>query len=404
MPIRASEFPSRQSDHKNLSILLSTGEVSGDLIGADLAVALQKENPAVYMWGLGGGRMALAGVDILYNSNRMGATGITEPLMTAPDVIKSFKILRSRVSEHRPQAAVLIGYDVFNLVLGRWLRSKKIPTINYFPPQIWLWKSCAGIIARSYDYILTSFVAEDAVYRGAGAKTTFVGHYLRDQVEPVCPRDQKAAKRLLGLEDKNRVVGIFPGSRSHELDLLLPVLLEVVHLILANDPKTGFVLPIADACLESLVMQRTRAAGLDHVIRLSYDSRKALRACDLAVLCSGTVTLEAALMGIPMIVLYRVSPASWITVDLIDRLGLIESKTVGIPNLLAGRHIVPEFIQSGISPSRVAGEAWRMLEEPSRQIRIKKHLARVCSTLGQKGASEKAAHFIVKKATQKPRN
>jgi lipid-A-disaccharide synthase len=386
---------------RNIKIFLSTGEVSGDLIGAGLAEALRDAYPNISLWGVGGRRMEEAGVAVLYKTNRMGSVGISEPIVILPDVLRSFKSIRSYVWRSKPDVAVLIGNDVFNLVLSRWLRARKVVTVSYFPPQIWLWKGIAAFIARSYDWILTSFLKEDLTYREAGGQTAFVGHYLRDRIESVYPRQREEARKTLGLGNGKCVVGLLPGSRRHELDRMNPILLDVARQILHRDPHAEFVLPVADRCFEMGIKYQIERAGLNRCIHLNNDSRTAMPACDLVILCSGTVTLEAALMGLPMIILYQVSLSTWITVNLLEMTGLIESKTVGIPNLLAGRKIVPEFIQSDVLPKAVADEAWAILQDSGRQARMKKDLASVCSELGERGGVERAAHLILERAIER---
>ncbi|MCF8145023.1 MAG: lipid-A-disaccharide synthase [Deltaproteobacteria bacterium] len=388
---------------RNIKIFLSAGEVSGDLIGASLTSALQDVCPGVSIWGIGGTRMEKAGVSILYKTNHMGAVGISEPMVTIPHVFRSFNRIRSYVAESRPDVAVLIGYDFFNLVLSRWLRTKKVLTVSYFPPQIWIWKGIAAIIARSYDWILTSFEKEELTYHEAGGQTAFVGHYLRDRIETIYPTQRDEARKSLGLGNGRCVVGLLPGSRRHELERMTPVLLDVARHILSRDSDAEFVIPIADTCFEMGLKYQIRKAGLNRCIHLSNDSRTAMPACDMVILCSGTATLEAALMGLPMIILYQVSLSTWITVDLLEMTGLIESKTVGLPNLLAGKKIVPEFIQSEVVPAEVANEAWDILQDSARQDRMKQALASVCSALGEKGGIERAARLILERAIQRRR-
>jgi len=388
---------------QNIRIFLSAGEVSGDLIGADLAGALRDAHPNISLWGVGGVRMEKAGVTILCSTNHMGAVGISEAMVTIPHVFRSFNRIRSYVLASKPDVAVLIGYDVFHLVLSRWLRARKVLTISYFPPQIWIWKGIASTIARSYDWILTSFEKEELTYREAGGQTAFVGHYLRDRIETISPTQREKARKSLGLVNGSYVVGLLPGSRRHELDRLTPVLLDVARRILLRDPHAEFVLPIADRCFETGIKYQIRKAGLNGCVHLSNESRTAMPACDLVILCSGTVTLEAALMGLPMIILYQVSLSTWIAVNLLEMTGLIPSKTVGIPNLLAGRKIVPEFIQSEVVPTEIAYEAWAILQDSGRQARMKKDLHSVCSELGEKGGVERAARLILERAIQKHR-
>lgn len=380
-------------------IFLSAGEVSGDLIGAGLAEAIQTTHPNVVLSGVGGIRMEQAGVRVFFKNNHLGTVGIGEAFDTIPEILGSFKQIRRHVLRTQPDLAVLIGNDVFHLALSRWLRTKNIATISYFPPNVWLWRGIAGIIARSYDCILTSFRQEDAVYKKAGADTVFVGHYLRDQIDTIDSERRRSARISLGIISEIQLVSLLPGSRLHELKRLMPVFLETVSEMIRMDPLIRFVLPIADPYFEKTIQTWIHQAGLETYIRVTYDSRKAMSASDLAICCSGTATLEATLMGLPMIILYRVSRSSWLAVRILDATGLIESKTAGLPNLLAGQRIVPEMIQSDLESVPLAREAMAILRDPGRQALIKANFRELKSQLGEKGGVARAAEVIFKKAT-----
>lgn len=388
----------QENSDPRVRIFLSAGEVSGDLIGADLAGVIQATHPTVVLSGVGGTRMEQAGVRVFFKNNHLGTVGIGEAFDTIPEILNSFRHIRRHVLRTKPDLAVLIGNDVFHLVLSRWLRTKNIATISYFPPNVWLWRGIAGIIARSYDCMLTSFLQEDHVYENAGANTVFVGHYLRDQIDAISPERRRAARLSLGINDETQLVSLLPGSRLHELKRLMPVFLETVSEIIRIDPLIRFVLPIADPYFESTIQASIHQAGLETCIRLTYNSREAMSASDLAISCSGTATLEATLMGLPMIILYRLSRSSWLAARILDATGLVESKTVGLPNLLAGKRIVPEMIQSEVDPLRLAHEAMAILRNPARQAFMKASFHELKSQLGEKGGVARAAEVIFKKA------
>ncbi len=395
-------YRQENSDPK-VRIFLSAGEVSGDLIGADLARAIQATHPNVVLSGVGGTRMEQAGVRVFFKNNHLGTVGIGEAFDTIPEILNSFKHIRRHVLKTKPDLAVLIGNDVFHLVLSRWFRARNIATISYFPPQVWLWRGIAGVIARSYDWILTSFRQEDAVYKKAGARTVFVGHYLRDQIDTISPKGRQAARHSLGVGMRSRLVGLLPGSRLHELERLMPVFLDTVREMIRTDPSIRFVLPIADPYFEKIIQDWIRQASLETCIRLTYNSREAMSASDLVILCSGTATLEAALMALPMIILYRVSRSSWLTVRILDATGLIESKTVGLPNLLAGQRIVPKMIQSEVDPVRLAHEAMTILRNQARQALMQADCRALKGQLGEKGGVARAAEVIFEKAVHEHR-
>ena len=389
--------PILNADRK-IRIFLSTGEVSGDLIGANLARALRAAHSDVVLSGVGGTRMEEAGVDVFFKSNHLGTVGIGEAFAAIPDVLKSFKRIRSHMLEYKPDLAILIGHDAFHLVLSHWLMAKKILTVSYFPPQVWLWRGIVKMIARSYDWILTSFVEEELVYRQAGARTSFVGHYLRDQIEEISLERKAEARQSQGIRFGGSVIGLFPGSRFHELDRLTPLFLDTARRMIGADPSIRFILPVADDVFLTQIKGMIDRAALKDRVYLTTDSREAMAACDLVILCSGTVTLEAALMGLPMIIIYQAAWSTWVTVRVLDATGFIESKTAGLPNLLVGKKIVPEMIQSEALASRVADEAFNIIHDPAGQARMRRNLRSVKTQLGEKGVGERAARLIIDRA------
>lgn len=383
--------------HRELRIFLSTGEVSGDLIGANLARALQAAHPGIRLFGVGGERMKQAGVNVFFNTNHLGSVGITEPLTTIPGVLKSFRAIRAHIRSERPNAAILIGHEVFNFLLACRLRADKILTIAYFPPQTWIWGRIAGTISKGYDWILTSFTEEHRIYGEAGGRVIFVGHYLRDLVDEVSPATRQAIRKSIGLSSEGCVVGILPGSRVQEIERLAPILFDTVRQLTNRDPSLQFVLPIADSCIESDIRERVRKQGLNGRIQFTRDSQKTIAACDLVIVCSGTATLEAALMGVPMVILYRVSGLTMQVVKFLVKTRLMDSETAGLPNLLAGKTVVPELRQSQAVASVLVREAWSILTDSEKQNRMKKDLRSLSSGLGEKGATNRTVREILEK-------
>lgn len=381
----------------SLSLLFSTGEVSGDMIGAMLARELKALHPDLLIWGVGGVRMKAAGVEVLVDGNPLGSVGITEPLNTLPGLFKAFTSLRSRVLRERPDAAVLIGHEGFNLVLSHWLKRNGILTVSYFPPQIWIWRKAARPITRCYDWILTSFTQEESVYRGAGGRTIFVGHYLRDQLEVVTPEAKQASRQALGLPRDGRLIGILPGSRFQEVERLTPVMLDAVCRLLEKDPLLRFALPIADPCFEEDLLRMIRQRKLESRITLCRDSRGTIAASDLVLLSSGTATLEAALLGVPMVILYRVSHPTMAVVKLLVWTGIMDSETAGLPNLLSGKALAEELRQADAQPSRVAEAVWGLLADTERQEKMKEELRQLTPHLGSEGVVSRAARVILEK-------
>ena len=266
-----------------MRILVSAGEVSGDVAGARLVRELRLRRSDVSLFGLGGPRMAEAGVEILRDTNALGTVGISESFRVVPGLARAFASLRRRVAGSPPDAAVLIANDVFHVVLGRWLRARGVPTLSYFPPQVWIWRSLARAFAPSFDEILTSFPDEERVWRSAGSSTTFVGHYLGDVLRPATEDARRRARETLGLP-AGPLVAILPGSREFEVHRLTPVLLDAAPLPTGWEAHLGSGPPLLLAASthapeeELLLAAVTRLRGEGVAVRLAVAPRRVARA------------------------------------------------------------------------------------------------------------------------------
>jgi lipid-A-disaccharide synthase len=380
-------------------ILISAGEVSGDVVGSQLARRLRAADPTGQLVGIGGHRMASAGVEILCPTNHLGSVGVSEAVHTAPALLRAFGRLRRRVRATPPDAAVLIANDVFNVLLARWLRRRGVMTIAYFPPQVWVWRSLAGWMAASFDLILASFPEEMAVYRAAAAEVSFVGHYLADRLTPVTPDDRVSARKACGLPSDALVVALLPGSRRHEVRRLAPALLDAATLLESRDASLSFVLPIADPTLEPEIrpfIERHRPGARLVVTR---DSHAAMRAADVALLASGTASLEAALLGVPMVIAYRVAPLTSAIVDLCIRLGLIREYVTGLPNLILGRRVVPEVLQGRATAEALADRTWSVLSDDAARHAMREALLEAAARVRVPGTMDLVADAVLSAAT-----
>lgn len=377
-----------------MRILLSAGEVSGDVAGARLVRELRARRPDVSLFGLGGPRMAEAGVEVLRDTNALGTVGISESFRVVPGLVRAFASLRRRVAAAPPDAAVLIANDIFHVILGRWLRSRGVPTLSYFPPQVWIWRSLSRLFAKSFDEILTSFPDEERVWRSAGASTTFVGHYLGDLLRPATEAERSRARAALGVS-AGPVVALLPGSRRVEVTRLAPVLLEAARLLWERDGSIRFLLPVADPRFASQIAAEVTRRGLRDVVVDAPSSHDALRAADLAILASGTASLEAALIGTPMVLTYRVALLTTGVVRSAIALGLMDSDTVGLPNLVLGRRAVPERIQRQATGADVAASAAALLGDPALLAEQRRALAEVPRLLFAGGSDARAAEAVL---------
>ena len=385
-----------------MRILFSTGEVSGDVAGALVARSVRARSPSAELFGIGGRRLAAAGVDILRETNHLGCVGFTETFSAIPALAGAFRGLARAVQQRRPQAALLVGNDLFNCLLARWLRRAGVRTICLFPPQVWLWRSLARPIGASYDAVLTSFPEEDAIYRARGARAHFVGHYLCDRLPRPDAEARATARARLGLAATQRVLALLPGSRTPEVRELGPILIEAAARLLARDPTLRFVLPLAEPRFTAGIEAQLARHSCAGRILITSDSHRALAAVDLALMASGTASLEATLLGVPMVLLYRLSKITMGAVGLIRALGLIDAETVGLPNLLSGDRIVPELRQGEATAERLADEAWSLLEDPARRAATRDALDRIRPWLAREGTIDRVADCLLAHAAGLP--
>lgn len=373
-----------QVPRRTMRIFVSSGEVSGDLGGAWLIRQLRRDCPEAQFFGLGGERMRDAGVDVDVLTNHLGTVGVTEVLRHLVPLIRLGLGIRRRIQVDRPDVAILIANDVFNIALARLFKRRNIPTVAYFPPQVWIWGTVLRWVAKGFDLVLTSFPEEQVAYGSIrdGLRSIFVGHYLAETLATPSPDERRSARSRLGLPENERVVALMPGSRAHEVRTLAPVLLGAARLLSGRDATLRFVVPVAEPGLRLTIERAVARAGLGTSIALTTHSHDAMRASDLALVCSGTSTLEAALLGLPMVIVYRVSAITHAVIRGCFRARLLRPRPTGLPNLLVGRQVVPECLQREATAEAVAREAWEILSRPERQTRMRRDLseARACVT------------------------
>jgi lipid-A-disaccharide synthase len=369
----------------NPCLLVSSGEPSGDLYGAELVRCLRAQLPALTVFGVGGDRLAEQGAALVAHVRDLAVVGIVEVLRHLPRIRDALKRLVAEVDRRRPDAAVLIDYPDFNLRLAAELRARGIPTVYYVSPQVWAWKR--GRIRRireTVSHMAVIFPFEEALYRDEGVPVTYVGHPLVDLVRPA--PDRHGFVSGLGLDPTRPVVAMLPGSRSTEVSNNLPRLIEASRIIRRRSPDTQFVLAVAPLLDDDAI--GARCSGLP--IRLVANQTHAVvGAADLALVASGTATVETALLATPMVVVYRVAPVTY-------ALGrpFVRVAHFAMVNLIAGREVVPELIQSRFTPERVASEALSLLSDAGRAQRMRDDLAEVRRRLGGPGASARAAAIV----------
>jgi lipid-A-disaccharide synthase len=365
-------------------LLLSCGEPSGDLYGAELVRELRETVPGLEVAGLGGDRLQAEGAHLLAHVRDLAVVGLLEVVSHLRFFRRVFQAVLGEAEARRPDVAVLVDYPDFNLRLAKALKRRGIPVVYYVSPQVWAWrKGRVKGIRESVARMLVIFPFEEQLYREARVPVTFVGHPLVDLVS--LPRDRHAFRSRHGLAAEQPLIAILPGSRRKEIAHNLPALLGAIDVMRASRPELQFVL----AAAPHLDPAQLRSAVGDRPVTLVVnETHDALGACTVALVASGTATVEAALLGAPMVVVYRLSALTY----------ALGRRFVRVPhfamvNLIAGRGIVPEVIQSDFTPERVAAEALRLLEGAARDTMLS-DLAEVREKLGTEGGSRRAAEAV----------
>jgi len=365
-------------------VLISTGDVSGDLHVAGVIKAVRKKDPSIEFFGLGGARMKEAGFRPLWDSSALSVVGLTEVAEKFVSLARAYRLLRRSLDKERPDLVILVDFPGFNLMLAGAAKKRGIPVLYFISPQVWAWRGGRiRKIARCVDRMAVILPFEVPFYEKAGVRVDYVGHPL---LEKKPDPDMEKFFALTGLNRGKKIVALLPGSRSKEVERLSPVLLDTAEILRNKIPDLQFVMPLAPGFLSHEVKGDVRVVhGM---------VAEALNASVLAIVASGTVTLEAALSGTPMVIIYKLSPISYWLARM-----LVSVKDVGLVNLIAGRRIVPELVQSDASPERIAEEAYKIISNEILRQKIKEDLKAVVSALkepiGQTGASSRVADIIL---------
>ncbi|MBI3950824.1 MAG: lipid-A-disaccharide synthase [Acidobacteria bacterium] len=370
--------------------MILAGEASGEHHGAELIRALRRRYPQVAfeVFGSGGAQMRQAGVEVLVDVKDVGIIGPVEIARAWRKIYRAFCQLRDAARQRQPDAVILIDWPEFNLWLVRSLKRAGLPTIYYISPQIWAWRQYRlRTIKRHVDKMIVILPFEVEFYRRSGMEVEFVGHPLLDSVRVTKDRFTFCAQHQL--DPQRRIVSLLPGSRRSEVHHILPVMIEAIVRLRSTGDQ--FVIPLAPtisrAFAESLI---GNALGDLDLRVVQNDTYNALAHSELAVVTSGTATLEAALLETPLIVVYRSSALNYRLIR-----PLIHLDTFGMVNLIAGEKIVPELIQHDMTPERLAETVIDLLRDEPNRMTIKQRLKQVKQRLGEGNAADRAAEIVM---------
>jgi lipid-A-disaccharide synthase len=374
---------------KSPTIYLITADVSGDQNGARLAEALRRQMPRVRLLGIGGQAMRRAGVQVAIESGEASMVGPPDSLRSIRSLRRLWKGIRRLLVDNPPDAAVLIDNETFNLLIARRLRRLGVPTVFFFPPQVWFWgRWRMRWILSLAPRLLCAFKQEAEIYKAAGADATWIGHPLRDVVR--VDNRPSAALRRLKLDPRNPLVVLMPGSRRQELRTNCRTIFAAAEILQAREPRLQFAIPLASDSLREQLETEVRRSKLTGYAIFTSNTYSVLSSARTVIQCSGTATLETALLGIPSIILYQCSS---LRIAVARR--AMHVKFIGMVNILLEEMVQPEFFEARIDPKRLADEAWSLLWDEDRRDAIKKRLMALPEVLGAPGALERAAASVL---------
>jgi lipid-A-disaccharide synthase len=373
---------------KSYTVLFSAGESSGDQHAANMFLELKQRCPAIRGIGMGGSKMRQAGIDVRYDSAGIGVIGLVEILKHYGEIRRALNLLKQIITDENPDLLVCVDYKEFNLKLARFAKSQGVKVLFYVSPQVWAWRPGRVVTyGKAIDMMAVIFPFETQYYEAENVPVRYVGHPSVDKVHP--QRSKQDDFALFGLDPNRPVVGLLPGSRGNEIKRILPVMLAAAAKLAAQRPELQFVLPQADSISDAeLAEHLANSAVAIHIVKQQpYD---AIQCCDAVMTTSGTASLEIALLGVPMVIVYRLAAFSyWLGKR------LVKIPFIGLPNIIAGKAIVKELIQEQLTAENLATEILQLLDEGECRQRCISALQAVKHQLGDGGGSKNMAELAL---------
>lgn len=368
--------------------MFSAGEASGEQHAAHMFRELKKKRPDLQGIGMGGRAMRDAGIDVRYDSSNIAVIGVFEVVKHYWEIDRALKMMQRIAAEERPNLLVCVDYKEFNFKLARFAKRSGIKVLFYVSPQVWAWRpGRVKKYGRAIDMMAVIFPFETAYYEAENVPVRYVGHPSVDKVHPRYRKDDDFKR--FELDRRRPIIGLLPGSRVHEIERMLPVMLEAAKKIRAERPYAQFILPqaqsISDQLLRSYLDQTD--LGIQIIKNEPYD---VIQCCDVVITTSGTATLEIALLQVPMVIVYKLA-------ELTYWLGrwLVKTPFIGLPNIIAGRAIIKELIQHDASACNIAEEILKILTDEEYNITMRRALAEVKERLGDGGGSKNMADLAL---------
>ncbi len=371
-----------------LSIMFSAGESSGDQHAANMFLELKKHQPDIKGFGMGGAKMALAGIDIRYDSGSIGVIGVVEVLKHYSEIRRALKLIQQLVSTERPDLLVCVDYKEFNLKLARFAKQCGVKVLFYVSPQVWAWRpGRVKTYGKAIDMMAVIFPFETTYYDAENVPVRYVGHPSVDKVHPQRSRLEDMA--IFNLDENNPVIGLLPGSRANEINRLLPIMLAAAEILQARIPGIQFMLPQADSISDELLESYMRQS-LVKITVIKNQPYDVIQCCDVVMTTSGTATIEIALLTVPMVITYKLAALTY-------WLGrwLVNTPFIGLPNIILGKGFIKELIQHEATSENLAEEIERILTDKFYTDQMRDNLNQVKQQLGQGGGSKNMAELAL---------
>ncbi|MBX2880270.1 MAG: lipid-A-disaccharide synthase [Granulosicoccus sp.] len=380
--------------NQTLSIMVSAGEASGDAHAAHALQALSELGVAGNSFGMGAGALQQQGTELIVDCRDLAVIGFADVLKNYPRFIKRLRLLRRTLEQRHPDILLLVDYPDFNLKLAETAKALGIPVLFYISPKVWAWRSGRiQRIASLVTHMAVLFPFEVPIYEKAGVAVTYVGNpVVKDAVSEF---DRDEACIHFGLSPRHKVIALLPGSRHGEIKRNLPIMIDTAQIIREQSDEIQFLLPIAPTLDESLLRSSTNQVLPDFVHLTRGDSRDAMRAADAALVASGTATLETALIGTPMIVMYVINALNYAVMK-----RLIKIPDISLVNIVAKRRIVPEYLQHEAQAELIAADLLSLIHDADRRTQMQEDLTQVKLKMGDSGASRRVAELLISVAEQ----
>ena len=375
-------------------VMIIAGEASGDLHAAKLVKAVRTQRPDIHFYGIGGEDMCEAGVEVMVDAAELAVVGLVEIWAHRKVIFGALHTMQDEIAHQPPDLLVLVDYPEFNLRLAKTAKQHGVKVLYYISPQVWAWRQHrVKKIRERVDMMAVVFPFEESFYLQHQVPVEFVGHPLVDEVKPSADRD--SLRTEFKLDSTQPVIGLFPGSRRSEIKRLLDIILQSAQCLQQNLPTAQFLLPLAPGLKHTDLqpyLQRYPELPIQIIEDRAYD---VMAACDVIVTVSGTVTLEIALIGTPLLIINKVA---WLTYLIVHRMLKIEH--IGLCNIVADKRVAPELIQHDATPEKICHAVTNLLEHPEDQERMRQELGRIENLLGKKGGIDNTARLVERMVDQ----